>query len=790
MSDRTLNDIKKYEPLWNAWYVESLLGQGAFSKVYKVYRESFGKTIYSAVKIISIPQDENEIRLMKREGLDEASMRLFFHDMAKEIVNEVDLISQFRGNSHIVNIEDYQIIEKATSLTSELGWDILIRMEILKSLSDHMTNNPLPEEEAIKLGIHMCRALELCALKNIIHRDIKPDNIFVSPYGDYKLGDFGVARQMDRTSAEMSRKGTYSYMAPEVFRNEPYGASVDIYSLGIVMYSILNRNRPPFLPEYPLPILPGDRDLAMQKRLSGEPVPSLKPRRGGRDEEDQPGTNPELGRLVLKACAFKPKERFASPREMRESLEQLAIDTTATQSANRLLTIDKEECRSGAAQRMDHSTHEGGMADARTSTDACQGSGINSADIAASSSPPWWKPRFRPVPFQTDTVEEVHINTDDRVEDVSDDVKDGDTREDAAIAKEVSKVKPRAKTRDKTKSGIKGKEAAKDLHCSDGDSRLNIDAQTTSPTKTSPILPARIKPNSWRKRMPLWIGLTTLAASLLVLVVVLSLQGWGRTTDPIVIQELSGQTIEMNPESEPETETEAEAEPETEPDSQVEPGFKTGSEPEQDPVPPIGAPVFQDLRRKEMTNEQLVALIRSGDIPPNIISLNLSHNKITDISSLRSLKELKYLDLQYNDPGITDFSPLTSMPDLLELGISGNNVSDLTFLKSLPNLRSINLNASKITTNHLKSLNSLPKLTKLAVNANELRDISPLASLTGLTELSLEWNYIQDITPLKSLKNLKSLSIVNNKIGNNPSLTQEQIDDLRRAVPGCDIKWP
>jgi serine/threonine protein kinase len=302
-----MTDIKQYDPLWGSWHVDSLIGEGSFGKVYKIRKEEFGKAYYSAVKIISIPQSEADLRQMRSEGLDDASARSYFHAFVADIIQEIDLMSAFRGNSNIVSFEDHKVIEKKEGI----GWDILIRMELLTSLSEHVTNKALSKDEILKLGIHICRALELCALKNTIHRDIKPDNIFVSEYGEYKLGDFGIARQIERTMSGLSKKGTYTYMAPEVFKGDEYGASVDMYSLGIVMYRFLNQNRTPFLPDFPAPITPRDRDEAMQRRMKGEALPSIS------------GIDPSLSAIVLKACAYDRRTRFASATEMKEALEKL-----------------------------------------------------------------------------------------------------------------------------------------------------------------------------------------------------------------------------------------------------------------------------------------------------------------------------------------------------------------------------------------------------------------------------------------------------------------------------------
>ena len=303
-----MSDIKQYEPLWGSWYIDEQLGEGSFGKVYKVHKEEFGRVYYAAVKMISIPQSKAELEQAMNEGLDDASARSYFQTFVTDIIQEIDLMSAFKGNTNIVSLEDHEVIEKKGSI----GWDILIRMELLTTLSSYMNSNPLMQEDVIQVGIDIARALELCAMKKTIHRDIKPDNIFVSQYGDYKLGDFGIARQIERTMSGLSKKGTYTYMAPEVFKGEEYGPSVDLYSLGIILYRYLNKNRTPFLPAFPDPITPRERDEALRRRMSGEKLPDI------------PDIDPELNALVLKACAYDREDRFKDATEFRLALEKIA----------------------------------------------------------------------------------------------------------------------------------------------------------------------------------------------------------------------------------------------------------------------------------------------------------------------------------------------------------------------------------------------------------------------------------------------------------------------------------
>ena len=134
-----MSDIKQYEPLWGTWHVDSLLGEGSYGKVYKVRKEEFGKTYEAAVKIISIPQSEAELRQAKNDGLDSVSATSYFHAFVTDIVQEIALMNEFRGNRNIVSLEDHKVIEKE----DEIGWDILIRMELLTTLSDYVTKRPL-----------------------------------------------------------------------------------------------------------------------------------------------------------------------------------------------------------------------------------------------------------------------------------------------------------------------------------------------------------------------------------------------------------------------------------------------------------------------------------------------------------------------------------------------------------------------------------------------------------------------------------------------------------------------
>lgn len=295
------------EPFWGNWYIDSLIGEGSFGSVYKIYREEFGKKHYCALKIISIPNSVAAEKQALYDGMDANSATEYFHEIVEVIYKEIVLMSELKGRTNIVSYEDHQILQKE----SGIGYHILIRMELLESLNDYMLHHSFEEREVIRLGKDLCKALILCHKRNILHRDIKPGNIFVSVDGDFKLGDFGIARQLEGTEEGLSIKGTYGYMAPEVYLGNQYDDRVDIYSLGMVLYYFLNNRKGPFQSNENTVQKYSERQESLKRRFGGEQLP--KPVMASE----------ELSKIVIKACAFGPANRYQSAEDFLLELDSL-----------------------------------------------------------------------------------------------------------------------------------------------------------------------------------------------------------------------------------------------------------------------------------------------------------------------------------------------------------------------------------------------------------------------------------------------------------------------------------
>ncbi len=295
--------------IWPEWEIDDTpLGKGSYGTVYRAVKSDRGVVRESAIKLISIPQDDTDYDTLRPRSVWENDSEASLEGIVRDFVGEIRIMESMKGTKNIVSVDDYKVVERK----DRFGWDILIRMELLTPLTKAYSSKQVTEAEAIRLGTDIASALDICGRKNILHRDIKPQNIFISEFGDFKLGDFGMAKTLESTAGSLSLRGTPKYIAPEAARGEPYGAGADIYSLGLVLYTCMNRGRLPFLDVNKQLLLPTEREEANRRRLAGEPLPP------------PISASPELAEIILKACSPDPADRYSSPAELKAALISIA----------------------------------------------------------------------------------------------------------------------------------------------------------------------------------------------------------------------------------------------------------------------------------------------------------------------------------------------------------------------------------------------------------------------------------------------------------------------------------
>ena len=300
--------------IWPEWKVAEVIGKGSFGTVYRIVREG---EYQAALKVIDVPFSQDEIADRYAEGMDTKSIIEMYQTQVELIRNEIEMIESLKSATHVVRIEDYRIVARTDG---KIGWRIYIRLELLQSMVEYLrAGYTLSEDETVKLGLDICDALRSCQSLNNIHWDIKPANIFRTEFGDYKLGDFGISWQMD-SPCDSIRIGFSSFRAPEILRGQKYDKTVDIYGLGMVLYTYLNRGRKPF---YPLPpAIPSfqDRETAESRRMRGEKFP------------DPADASPALSAIIRKACSYNPRDRYQDAEALYNALDQYRLSKRSFES--------------------------------------------------------------------------------------------------------------------------------------------------------------------------------------------------------------------------------------------------------------------------------------------------------------------------------------------------------------------------------------------------------------------------------------------------------------------------
>lgn len=302
-----MSDISTFEPLWGAWRIEQLICESDCGKVYRAVCVQHGMRSYCAIKHIGIPFNENKMSVASGSlSQDVEFVRSDCDRLVREIIYAVEQEKEFKHNSHIATCEDFTVIPRQDSI----GFDVFIRTELRKNLTDLLSRSRLTDTDVVRMGIDICSALEECHRRRVVHGNIKPTNIFIGDSGEFMLGDFVSVYGEENFASGRIGKG-YSYMAPEVYHGERPDITSDIYSLGLVLYTLLNGGRLPFLSAEKKRINAGETENAVLRRMFGEPLPV--PAYGNKDLAD----------VIMKAVQYDRKKRFSSSSEFKTALCRL-----------------------------------------------------------------------------------------------------------------------------------------------------------------------------------------------------------------------------------------------------------------------------------------------------------------------------------------------------------------------------------------------------------------------------------------------------------------------------------
>ncbi|MBQ6180746.1 MAG: serine/threonine-protein kinase [Ruminococcus sp.] len=309
------------QPLWDNWYIQEKIGSGSFSAVYRITAKRLSRTDVSAVKIEPlVPADDSYT--------DEARRRRLIEERRQLAVNESNIMFSLRDCPNIVSYQEEDLREFYIDGHFE-GYCFLIRMEYLSCLSDLIKEKKFDfsEKNVRKVAADIGNGLLAAHDKGIIHRDLKPGNFFCDNRGVYKLGDFNISKKADISG---TFAGTNGYLAPEVYlarsnAGARYGKQADIYSFGICLYQLMNDMYMPFEKEL-LSI-----EEAIDRRMSGAPLPPPQ------------NASQQLARIILKACAFDPAQRYRTLRELLDDLNKAPESGTAFSGSRTTLRLPQHQ---------------------------------------------------------------------------------------------------------------------------------------------------------------------------------------------------------------------------------------------------------------------------------------------------------------------------------------------------------------------------------------------------------------------------------------------------------------
>lgn len=767
--------LHKLEPFWNSWYIDGVIGEGSYGSVYRIVREEFGQKYFSALKIISTPKNQNELKQVMMEGMTEEEAKEYFKEKAEEIYGEINLMTKLKGKSSIVSYEDHQVVERKGN---EIGYDILIRMELLKGLNDYVVRSDMDVAETVRMGREICHGLVLCQKHGIMHRDIKPDNIFVSGDGEFKLGDFGIAKKMESLEHGFTIRGTYEYMAPEVYHGEKYDARVDIYSLGIVLYMFLNKKKTPFIPTDKAKADHATRQMALKRRFSGEKI------------EPPVQAGAKLSLVILKAIAYEPEDRYQTAEEFYDALMGLTeadcleyvgtpeekkkhmdailageVDTPASKAADASDTKDSKADDGSDSKTADASDVKASKAAVDSDSqdgneDSKKENGNKEAKEAATEN----KNTEQKDKVKKTESKDTHKSgmpgnqpVDSKKEDSGTQTKGKAETQKAPMQKETAQ-KPSAQKqvtdadnesqldasqKEENSAGTEFKELDRTVRLSPRETLMGNRQETQVP-EVDELASLRTIPQQSTKSRTIVIAVVgVLAMAMIIAIVLLQSSGGQGDSDP-----LSGDAVASIRTEEPEETLLPSLEPK-EPAKTKEPAGSLESSGHEK----SDAEAQEEEPDKDKEPEETPVPEPVEDFP------SVNSKGLKDITELEGYEYATALNLMNNE--ISELEPLKDCIYLESLNASHNKITDVSALKKIETLKVLDLGSNAIK--DISVLKGLKELTVLKLSNNAIKDISVMEALENLEEVDLSYNTkLEDIAPLLKLKKLKNVYLLGN----------------------------
>lgn len=273
------------EVIAERYELEELVGTGGMSSVYRARDQLLERHVALKVLHPHYGDDDEYVERFRREARAVAQL----------------------SHPHIVTVIDRGEDDGQQYIVFEY-----VDGENLKQLLER--NGPLPTRRAVELACEIADALAFAHEHGLVHRDVKPQNVLLTPDGNAKVTDFGIARSLDvehGVTQTGTVLGTSNYLSPEQAGGKPTTQATDVYSLGVVLYELLTGEVP----------FPGENFVAVAMRHINEPPPDVLERR--------PDIPLRLAAAVDRALEKDPQRRFPTMDQFAWELRQCLADLDA-----------------------------------------------------------------------------------------------------------------------------------------------------------------------------------------------------------------------------------------------------------------------------------------------------------------------------------------------------------------------------------------------------------------------------------------------------------------------------
>ncbi len=228
-------------------------------------------------------------------------------DLSPELASDPDMRSRFIREAKIQARLNHPNVVNVHNLLEHEGRLLLVMEFVEGQTLDKIIQErgALPSEEAVRIAKQVLDALAFMHSKGVIHRDLKPGNIIITPEGRVKVTDFGIAKATTEQSHTRAgtRLGTLWYMSPEQVKGKPVDARSDLYAMGVTLFQMVTGKLPFF----------GNSDFEIMKAHTETPPPNPK-----KIKKDVPKP---LSGIILKLLEKDPEKRFQTADEVLKALE-------------------------------------------------------------------------------------------------------------------------------------------------------------------------------------------------------------------------------------------------------------------------------------------------------------------------------------------------------------------------------------------------------------------------------------------------------------------------------------